>query len=99
VAFYIVGQLRVQDWNWYKRYRAVSEPLVAKHGGKYLIKGGAIEQLEGSSPEPSALVLIEFPSRDHAKAFYQDPEYEPMIVLRQESGVETDLLLAQGFDD
>ena len=99
MAAYIVGQLKVQDWNWYKEYRSVTEALVTKHGGKYLIKGGSIEHLEGSGPEPSAVVLIEFPSHDHARAWYQDPDYAPMIDLRNRSGVATELFLADGIHE
>ena len=96
---YIVGQLRVEDWAWYRTYRSVTEPLVARHGGKYLIKGEPIAHLEGSGSTPSALVLIEFPSEQQARSWYQDPEYIPMIELRKSSGVDTELYLASAFED
>ncbi len=93
---YIFGKLIVENWDWYREYRSVTEPLVEKHGGRYLIKGGEAERLEGAEPPGHALVLIEFPDREAAQAWYSDPDYARMIALRKASGVTTDLLLAEG---
>ena len=72
-----------------------SRALVRKHGGKVLAGfGNTMEHLEGDAL-PSALVIIEFPSLEHAKAWYNDPEYAPMITLRQTSSV-TDMLVIEG---
>ena len=92
---YVVGKLRVRNWDWYKQYRAVTEPLVAKYGGKYIIKGGDPESLEGDGAH--ALVVIEFSDRQEARQWYEDSEYAAMIELRKSSGVETDLLLVDGI--
>ena len=97
MAVYIVGQLRVTNWDWYKEYRSITEPLVARHGGKYVIKGGNPQAVEGAGAD--ALVVIEFPSREQARRWYDDPEYTAMIALRNKSGVETQLLLADGFEE
>lgn len=97
MAVYIVGQLRVTNWDWYKEYRSITEPLVAKHGGKYVVKGGNPETLEGAGVD--ALIVIEFPSQEHARQWHNDPDYAAMIQLRNKSGVETQLLLATGFED
>jgi uncharacterized protein (DUF1330 family) len=55
--------------------------------------------LEGNAPPPSALVVIEFPTEEHLQQWYQDPEYEPMIQLRKDNGVETTLLMVEGFSN
>ena len=99
MAVYLVGQLHVKNWGWYNEYRTVTEALVEKHAGKYLVKGGKTEQLEGNAPPPSALVVLEFPTDEHLQQWYQDPEYEPMIQLRKDNGVETTLLMVEGFSN
>lgn len=97
MAVYLVGQLKVKSWDWYKKYQEVTEVLVAKHDGKYLVKSARVDQLESSQSSPSAMVIIEFPSKENAENWYQDPDYQPMIELRQLSGVDTQLLLVDGF--
>ena len=94
---YFVGQLRTSGWGWYKEYKATTEEIVAKYGGKYLIKGGKSQRLEGDRALPSAFVVIEFPDETSAKGFYEDPDYAPMIELRQSSGVETESAIVEGW--
>jgi uncharacterized protein (DUF1330 family) len=93
---YLLGGLEVRDTSWVERYRATVPSLVAKHGGKYLARGGAMEKLEGGSPLPTTFVILEFPTLDEARAFYRDPEYAPFIRLRQ-SGSNAELLLVDGI--
>ena len=99
MAVYFLGELETSNWDWYREYRKNSEPLVEKHGGRYLIKGGESERLEGTKELPSAFVLIEFPNAKSAKAFYNDPEYAPMIKLRQASGVQTEVCIIGGIEE
>ncbi len=70
--------------------------LVAKHGGRFLVRlDSAAEPLEGDPPLKTGMVAIEFPSMDHARAWYNDPEYAPLIKLRQ-TGSKLDLVLVEG---
>ncbi len=99
MTVYFLGELQTKGWGWYKEYKNTSEPLVKKHGGKYLIKGGKSHKLEGERALPSAFVLLEFPDEESARGFYNDPEYAPMIKLRQTSDVKTDVAIIDGFDE
>lgn len=94
---YVIGKLIVKDWNWYHEYRSVTEPLVAEHGGRYLVKGGEPKLAEGDGPEAHAMVVIAFPNRQAALGWYRDPLYAAMITLRHENGVETELTIVDGF--
>jgi uncharacterized protein (DUF1330 family) len=96
MSAYVIGRLNVTNWDWYREYRSVTEPLVAEHGGRYLVKGGESELLEGDTASPDAVVLIEFPDLRSARAWYHDPRYMPMIDLRRRSGVGTELMIADG---
>ncbi len=99
MVVYFLGELQTSGWDWYREYKETSEPLVKKHGGKYLIKGGKSAKLEGAGELPSAYVLLEFPDEESARGFYNDPDYAPMIKLRQASGVETDVVIIDGFEE
>ena len=61
------------------------------------MSGGALEQVEGDDPLPDAMVVLEFPSLEKARAWYQDPEYGPMIELRRRHS-EIDLLIVEGME-
>ena len=92
MAAYIVAQLNVKNTNWQKEYGPKAGALVQKHGGKVLAGAGSVmERLEGQRALPSVMILLEFPSLEQAKAWYNDPEYAPMIHLRQ-TGAEAEIL-------
>jgi uncharacterized protein (DUF1330 family) len=56
--------------------------LIAAHGGRYLVRGGAVEVLEGDR-QPRRQVILEFPDMAHLKAFYTSPQYRTLIAIRQ----------------
>ncbi len=96
MAAYMVGRLEMRDPSWLDKYRATVPSIAAKHGGKYLARGGKMERLEGRAPLPTAYVILEFPSMDQARAFYDDPAYAPFIALRQ-SGSNLEMVLVEGL--
>ena len=95
-AYVIVRVLEVRDTGWRAEYGPKTTALIQKHGGKFLVSGGAMERLEGSGKLPSNILVLEFPSKEHAKAWYNDPEYAPLIKLRQ-SGSDAELVLVEGL--
>jgi uncharacterized protein (DUF1330 family) len=92
---YMAGFVKVRDRGWLDEYRPKCLALVEKHGGRYLAAGFGPELLEGRVPV-DILVVLEFPSVDAAKAWYADPEYQPLIELRQ-SGSDIELAVAEGL--
>ncbi len=96
MSAYAIGRLTMRDPSWLGEYGPKTEALVKKHGGTYLVRGGEMEQLEGGSGLPNVMVVLEFPSMDAAKAWYNDPEYAPMIKLRQ-TGSDLDFVLVDGL--
>jgi uncharacterized protein (DUF1330 family) len=92
---YAIGRLQIRDRSWVSEYGPKVSELVTKHGGRYIVRGGVMERLEGSGPLPSSIVVIEFPSMDAARAWYRDPAYAPMITLRQ-TGSDLDFVLVEG---
>ena len=94
---YAISLAQMRDDSWVKHYAAKTEALVVKHGGRYLVRGANLEKLEGAAPLPHVVVVIEFPSLAHARAWHSDPEYRPLIQLRQ-GGCDTEFILAGGLE-
>ena len=88
---YLYANVEVTDPAAYETYRARVPALIAAHGGRYLVRGGACEVLEGSA-EPHRQVILEFPDMAHLKAFYASPAYQELIAVRQ--GASRGTLLA-----
>jgi uncharacterized protein (DUF1330 family) len=74
-------------------YRVANTPLVERHGGRFLVRGGAIDPLEGTIPD--RVVVMEFPDAAAARAWYDDPDYVAIRGLRR-SASETDMLIVEG---
>ena len=75
MAAYIVAQVKVRDPAAYQRYREAVTPLVDRFGGRFRVRGGELDVLEGDWAWPR-LVIIEFQSKDAARLFYESPEYQ-----------------------
>jgi uncharacterized protein (DUF1330 family) len=96
VPAYVVGWLDAEDWKWLREYTPSTARLIAKHGGRYLARGGATARLEGERELPAAFVMLEFPNLEAARAWYGDPEYGPLIRLRR-AHARTALALVDGI--
>lgn len=79
---YLIADVEVKDPDVYAEYRRQVLPLVQKHGGRFIVRGGAHETLEGPW-RPARVVIIEFPDMAALKAWYGSPEYTRLIELRQ----------------
>ncbi len=91
---YVIAEVEVKDLERFDRYRQLVPATVAQYGGRYLVRGGAVETKEGGWA-PKRLVVIEFPTAEAARAWYRSPEYAPLLALRQEAA-ETKLVIAEG---
>ncbi len=93
MAAYVIASLQVRDASWREAYSPKTGELIRKHGGKVLTPcASKVEALEGNTKLPTNVVIIEFPSQDQAKAWYNEPEYAPLIKLRQ-TGADGELIL------
>jgi uncharacterized protein (DUF1330 family) len=91
---YVVATVTVNDPVRYAEYRRLVEPTLAHHGGRFIVRGGAIEPLEGPW-RPGRLVILEFPSVEHARAWWHSPEYAEARAIRQATSQGT-LLIVEG---
>lgn len=79
---YVIGQFDIHDPDAYADYRAGTPETIARHGGRFLVRAGRLETLEGEDPLPR-IVVLEFPSFAAAKAWYDSEEYQSLIPVRQ----------------
>ena len=85
MAAYIYARVDIKDWDAYREYIKYTPAAIQKFEGRIIARGGEMITLEGSK-ENRRLVLIEFPSLDHAKAFYNSPEYIRIRKIREGAG-------------
>ena len=95
MSAYLIVNIQVHDPEIFEEYKAKAPALIRKHGGEYLVRGGQSEVLEGDW-KPGRLVLFRFPDMAAVQAFYNDPEYAPLIALRQR-GSRLDMVLVEGI--
>ncbi len=81
---YVMGEIEVTDPEAYEEYRSKVLATVEQYGGRFLVRGGRLEPLEGGWA-PTRIVLLEFPSFGQAQAWYRSPQYAPLITLRQKA--------------
>jgi len=78
---YIVAEIDVTNPAGYESYRPLAGASVAQYGGKFLVRGGKAELIEGSQ-EPARIVVIEFADTAAAKRWYGSPEYQEALKIR-----------------
>jgi uncharacterized protein (DUF1330 family) len=93
---YLIGEIDVHDADTYANYTAQTPDVIAKHGGKFIVRGGETETLEGEAPK-GRVVVVEFPSLEAARAFYGSGDYQPLIQIRQ-SASSGRLFLVEGAE-
>ncbi|QRK11072.1 DUF1330 domain-containing protein [Archangium violaceum] len=92
---YVLVDITVKDAETYERYKQLAPPTIAAYGGRYLVRGGATETLEGTWT-PTRIALLEFPTVERAREWWNSPEYAPAKAMRQAS-THTDMLLVEGL--
>ena len=90
---YLHVEIEITDPVAFEEYRRQVPALIAAHRGRYLVRGGSPQVLEGPS-ERMRQVIVEFPDMAHLKAFYESPDYVPLKALRQRSSRGTLVALA-----
>jgi len=93
MAAYLIAEHVVTDAAKFEDYRVRVGSLIAKHGGRYLTRGGSHRLPEGGHWTPERVVIVEFPSREALEAWYADPDYQPLIALRKQRTSELDMLI------
>lgn len=92
---YLISQIEVHDPKGYEDYRKLVGPSLATYGGKFVVRGGRIEVLEGTWA-PKRVVICEFESADRAREWYHSPEYRPAMDIRQKTA-SAQIIVVEGL--
>lgn len=84
MAAYVFVEIEVSDPALYEEYRKQVPAVLAKYGGRFIVRGGRVEPLEGGW-SPKRFVALEFPSMEQALKWYRSEEYAPLVRLRQKA--------------
>ena len=98
MTFYSVLAVTPTNEDWIPDYIAPANALVAQHGGKYLARTANHERLEGRGEDAALRIIIEWPSKEAAVAFMNDPAYQPYLKART-AGSNSHHYLIEGKDD
>lgn len=94
MSAYVIVDIAVHDPERYETYKSMAAPTVHQYDGKYIVRGGRAEQLEGRST-PNRVVVLEFPTYQRAKQWWNSPEYAPAKALRHETA-SSEMVLVEG---
>jgi len=94
MSAYVIVDITVNDPARYEEYKKLTPASLAAYGGRFIVRGGAVTVLEGDV-EPGRTVVLEFPSVERARSWWDSPEYRPAKALRQASA-STRMILVEG---
>jgi uncharacterized protein (DUF1330 family) len=96
MSAYVIVEIDIQDPAGYEEYKKQAAATVTKYGGKYIVRGGKAEVLEGDW-QPKRIVILEFASMGRAKEWLHCDEYRDPRKLRHKTA-KTNMIVLEGFD-
>jgi len=97
VKYYAVAEMEITDRSWVPEYVNNVTRMVEQRGGRYLARTSKVEKVEGERKTPQVLLIIEWPSKQTAEAFYASEEYRPYRESRM-AGAKNEFVLVAGED-
>lgn len=97
MAAYLIADVEVNNAEAYKEYRERFDPILAKYHGRLIVGGGPCEALEGDWT-PERLIVLEFPTADLARAWYDSPDYAEIAPIRHQHATTHFLTLVHGWN-
>lgn len=94
MAAYIIVDVEITDPVRYAAYIRTVPPTISRYGGRFLVRGGKAETLEGAW-SPKRVVVLEFPSFEQARAWWASEDYRDPKALRQSASI-TNMILVEG---
>lgn len=92
MAAYMIFDIEVHDREQYGEYRKLAAPTVAQYGGRYVVRGGDAQALEGEW-EPKRVVVLQFDGREQAVAWYESTEYGRAKAIRERTATSKAIIV------
>jgi len=97
MSAYLISDVTAKDAEAFQTYRTRAAASIAKYGARYLVRGGAIEPMEGSWT-PRAIIIVEFSFLEQARTWYRSPEYALALDVRDDA-LSRNLILVDGIKE
>ena len=94
MSAYVIVEMEVLDPVGIQEYRKLAGASVAAHGGRFIVRGGKTEALEGGW-DPKRIVVLEFPDPEQARKWWSSPEYGEARLIRERTA-KTRMILVEG---
>ena len=91
---YVIANVRVHDPELYREYASRTLEVVGRFGGRFVVRGGAVDVREGDW-SPERLVVLEFADADAARAWYESPDYQELLAIRERAAT-SQVVIAEG---
>src|SRR5882757_8916048 len=78
---YVISEVEPRDAALFERYRALAPVTIERYGGRYIVRGGEADVVEGGPPAKT-IVIVEFPDMARAREWYRSPEYAEALKVR-----------------
>ncbi|RWL83295.1 MAG: DUF1330 domain-containing protein [Mesorhizobium sp.] len=95
MSAYIISDVTIREREAFEAYRTRAAASIAAHGGRYLVRGGDVETLEGNW-QPGPLIVVEFPDIEAARRWYRSDEYAAALEVR-DAALSRNLILVEGI--
>jgi uncharacterized protein (DUF1330 family) len=82
MSAYVISEVEILDDRLIETYRAMAQATIDQYGGRYIVRGGAVELVEGERNPARRFVIVEFPSMERAREWYRSPEYAQALKVR-----------------
>lgn len=94
---YVISEVKILDEDLIAHYRALASASIEKYGGRYLVRSGALELIEGERDQDKQFIVVEFPSMQRARQWYASPDYAEALKYRA-GALDRTLVFAEGVD-
>ena len=84
MAAYVISDVEFRDPALVEKYRSLAQASIAKYGGRYLARGGAVEAVEGGW-SPKHIIIVEFATMEKAREWYRSPDYAQALAVRRDA--------------
>ncbi len=95
MSAFVIVDTQIENAAAYEEYKRLAKPIAEKYGGRYRVRGGALDVRETDLWTPTRIVVIEFPDLDAARSFVDSAEYAPVKPMRRNNARCT-LFLVEG---
>lgn len=93
---YVIVEISINDQKEYEEYKKLTPATIAAYDGKFIVRGAQTESLEGNW-DPQRIVVLEFPSSERAKDWWNSEQYSKAKAIRQHAAI-TKMLVVEGFE-